>query len=130
MPWTYRGLKQLGSYEAYKKELADRLASPEAEKEDIAQKILNEDDDWGAFNAAVDAIEVETRDPEDLDSLDIYREGRRHYRNCYIFKHGPFTVAYFRDPVSRTAIPMVFFHYRDRQKRLQELADLLRESLE
>jgi hypothetical protein len=124
MAWTFSGLKNLDAVESYKSELAARLAS--AEDEDAAQKLINEDVAWQDFNEAVDALERETSDPRDLDFLDVYRKGRKRYYNCYVFKHGPFTVAYFRDPVARIAIPFVFFHHRDRAKRLRELADLLR----
>lgn len=126
MVWTYLGIKKLPSYEIYKKELLDRLNSAQAEDEDIAQKLLNENDAWEECNEAIAVLESSARDPR--DRLKIYREGRKHYHKIFIFKSGPFTIAYLRDPLAQKAIPITFFHHRDRQKRLAELANLLEAS--
>jgi hypothetical protein len=119
--WTYRGLQQIAAaIEAYKAELDLR---GKTEDEDVAQRVLNENAAWREFTEATKAFEAETRDPREI--LQIFRDGRKRYHNYYVFRHGPYTLIYLRDPVEMLANPVLFYHHRDRSKRVKELMDSL-----
>jgi hypothetical protein len=128
-PWAYLGLRQIATAtDSYEAELASRKTT---EEEDKAQKILRENAAWREFTYAVKKLEKEeTLDPVDVPSLKILRLRRKRFENFFVFEDGPFSLIYLRDPVERVVIPILFYHRRDKGKRIKELDEYLSKASE
>jgi hypothetical protein len=121
MAWTFVGLSELVELrKQYEMERAVRARGITTEA--AAQKILDEERDWEAFNVAVREFEKKGSDPT---KLDVAEENGKPFPGFHKFRHAGFSLVYDCDAASSTARAVVF--YRDTSRHfINDLWDRLK----